>query len=65
MNKLKVVPDMELLSPPNPAGVRNLSPLFISADEKTLVYNQERRLTDGITLNLRKRPVLTICIECE
>jgi Tol biopolymer transport system component len=34
------------LSPPDPAGVRGLWPVFISADEKTLVYNPERRLTD-------------------
>jgi WD40 repeat protein len=34
------------LSPPDPAGVRTIFPLFISADERTLVYNPERRLTD-------------------
>jgi eukaryotic-like serine/threonine-protein kinase len=34
------------LAPPDPAGVRGVWPVFISADERTLVYNPERRLTD-------------------
>jgi eukaryotic-like serine/threonine-protein kinase len=34
------------LSPPDPSGVRDVRPVFISADEKTLIYSPERRLTD-------------------